>query len=129
MRPIVLLLPMLLAACGPAPQDAAAPVAATPSPRLDFPAKLKIPVRLDMLATADGGRAVPIPPGWRGEVEFDGGTTMACGMDRGGAELAPGSSHEVRLFCTRALALPDDGRRGLRVIEDGRPIASGVVLP
>ena len=126
---LLLLLPMLLAACGPAPQDATAPVAAKPSSRLDFPAKLGIPVRLDMLATADGGRVVSIPAAWRGDVEFDGGTTMRCGIDRGDAELEPGSSHDVRLICARALALPDDGSRGLRVIEDGRPIASGVVLP
>lgn len=129
-RPILLLLPMLLAACGPAPQEAATPSAAAPASRLDYPAKLRIPVRLDMLSEAAGGRAVPIAGAWRGEFEFDGGTTTRCGIDRGGlAELAPGGSHEVRLICTRAVQLSEDGRRGFRVLEDGRPIASGVVLP
>lgn len=130
MRPILLLLPILLAACGPAPQDAAAPSAAAPAPRLDYPGKLGIPVRLDLLSAAEGGRAAPIAGAWRGEVEFDGGASARCGIDRGGlAELAPGSSHELRLICAGAVQLPEDGRRGFRVLEDGRPIASGVVLP
>ncbi|MBJ6984941.1 hypothetical protein [Luteimonas sp. MC1750] len=130
MRPILLLLPMLLAACGPAPQEAAAPSAAAPASRLDYPGKLGIPVRLDMLPAAEGGRAGPIAGAWRGEVAFDGGATARCGIDRGGlAELVPGSSHEVRLICASAVQLSGDGRRGFRVLEDGRPVASGVVLP
>lgn len=130
MRLIMLLLPMLLAACGPSPQDTPAPAAAAPPPRLDYPGKLGIPVRLDLLATADGGRAVAISRGWRGRVEFDGGSNARCAIGRGAvAELAPGSSHEVELICGAAVQLPGDGRRGFRVLEDGRKIGTGVVLP
>ena len=130
MRPIMLLLPMLLAACGPSPQDTTAAAEAAPQPRLDYPGKLGIPVRLDLLATADGGRAVAISRGWRGDVEFDGGSKARCAIDRGQAvELAPGSSHEVELICGAAVQLPGDGGRGFRVLEDGREIAAGVVLP
>ena len=130
MRPIMLLLPMLLAACGPSPQDTLAPADAAPQPRLDYPGKLGIPVRLDLLATADGGRAAAISRGWRGDVEFDGGSAARCAIDRGEVEeLAPGSSHEVELICGAAVQLPDDGRRGFLVLEDGREIGAGVVLP
>jgi hypothetical protein len=130
MRPILLLFPILLAACGPAPQQAPVPSAATPAPRVDFPGKMGIPVRLDLLDEAGGGRATPLAGAWRGEVEFDGGTRSRCGIDRdGAADLSPGSSHELRLVCAGAVRLPGDGRRGFRVLEDGRPIASGVVLP
>lgn len=130
MRAVLLLLPLLLTACGPAPRDAADTAPGAPKPRLDFPGKIGIPVRLDMAATAEGGRPVPLGGAWRGTVEFDGGTTSHCGIDRGGiAELVPGNGYEVKLICARAVSLPDDGQRGFRVIEDGRPIASGVVLP
>ncbi|WP_133000398.1 hypothetical protein [Luteimonas arsenica] len=130
MRWIPMLLPLVLAACGGAPQSAA-PAAAVPEPpRLDFSGKRPIPVRLDMLATADGGRAVAIAGAWRGEFEFDGGDRTRCGIERGElAEIAPGSSHEVRLICTAAVRLPDDGSRGFRMLEDGAVIASGTVLP
>ncbi|GGJ98164.1 hypothetical protein [Luteimonas terricola] len=42
---------------------------------------------------------------------------------------AGGASHELHLVCSAAVRLPDDGSRGFRVLEDGREIASGVVLP
>ncbi|HEY4529228.1 MAG TPA: hypothetical protein VIG97_02700 [Luteimonas sp.] len=133
MRLVLLLSSTLLAACGASPQGAPEPAAATSAaaaPRLDFPAKMRIPARLDLLATADGGRAAAIPPAWRAEVEFDGGTGSRCGFDRGeAAELEPGASHQVELLCNRAVQLPDDGRRGFRVIEAGRVVGSGVVLP
>lgn len=126
---VVLALPLALAACGGAQPE---PVAATvaPPPRLDFPGKRPIPVRLDMHATADGGRATGIAGAWRGEFAFDGGTTARCGISSGALPaLEPGSSHEVRLVCTVAVRLPDDGSRGFRLIEDGREVASGTVLP
>lgn len=130
MRSVLLLSSMLLAACG-APQDAPDPTPTAPAgPRLDYPAKMRIPVRLDLLATADGGRAAAIPAAWRGDMEFDGGSSARCGLDRGEAgELAPGSSHEVRLICSRPVRLADDGPRGFRVVEEGRVVGSGVVLP
>lgn len=132
MRPILpLLLPLLLAACGPASQAPQAPATAeAPAPRLDFAGKARIPVRLEMHPSDDGGRAVPLGGAWRGQLEFDGGDAPRCGIDRGGLpELVPGSTYEVHVVCATAVQLPDDGRRGLRVMEDGRPIASGVVLP
>ena len=132
MRSVLLLSSILLAACGAAPPDAPGPAAApTPAgPRLDYPAKMRIPVRLDLLASADGGRASAIPTAWRGEVAFDGGSSVRCALDRGEAgELAPGSSYEVKLLCAKAVQLPVDGQRGFRVIEEGRVVGSGVVLP
>ncbi|MGY0612839.1 hypothetical protein ACW7GZ_09445 [Luteimonas sp. A537] len=125
----MLLLPLALAACGDATQ---VPAVATPAPPpLDYQAKRPIPVRLDMRATADGGRAVAISGAWRGEVDFDGGDPAAhCGIKRDGiAAIEPGSSNEVHMLCARTVRLPDDGSRGFRVLEDGREIASGVVLP
>lgn len=123
---------LLLAACAPEPQPQPQPPAAAEpaAPRLDFAAKQKIPVALDMHATADGGRAVAISGAWRGEVDFDGGDRMRCAIDRDGlAELAPGTRHEVYLLCSGAVRLADGGGRGVRVTEDGREIASGLVLP
>lgn len=128
-RVAMLLLPLALAACGDAAQ---VPAAATPAPPLlDYQAKRSIPVRLDMLATADGGRAVAISGAWRGEVDFDGDEpNTQCGIRRGGlAAIEPGTSNEVHMVCTQTVRLPDDGSRGFRVLEDGREIASGVVLP
>ena len=129
-RILILMLPLTLAACGQAPEQAA-PAAAEPAPpRLDFAAKAPIPARLDLLSAAEGGREYPIAGAWRGEFAFDGGKSLRCAIDRGGlGELAPGSSHEVHLVCAGSLALPDDGRRGFRVMEDGRAIGWGVVLP
>lgn len=122
------LLALLLAACAPEPQPPAA--AAPAAPRLDFAAKQKIPVALDMHATADGGRTVAISGAWRGEVDFDGGDRVRCAIDRGAlAELAPGTRYEVHLLCSGAVRLADGGDRGFRVTEDGREIASGLVLP
>ena len=125
---LALVVPLVLIACGgaqPAPEPAA-----PPPPRLDFSGKQGIPVRLDLLATADGGRVAAIAGAWRGEFTFDGGGTSRCGIDRGAVTaLQPGSSHEVRLVCTGAVRLPDDGSRGFRLIEDGREVGSGVVLP
>lgn len=134
MHRVLLLSSMLLVACGAAPQEAtdaaAAAPATAPAPRLDFPAKMRIPVQLDLLAEADGGRSSALPRAWRGEVEFDGGARSRCAIDRGtGAELEPGTRHEVRLLCTRPMQLPADGRRGLRVFEEGRVVATGAVLP
>ncbi|MEN1941454.1 hypothetical protein WCE39_10220 [Luteimonas sp. MJ174] len=128
-RVALLLLPVVLAACGEAAQAPAATIA-TP-PRLDYPGKSSIPVRLDMRGTADGGRAVAIQGAWRGTVAFDGADDDAhCGIQRGGvAALEPGSSHDVHLICSRAVRLPDEGSRGFRVLEDGREIATGSVLP
>lgn len=131
MRWIALLLPLALVACN-APDGAVEPaVASVPeAPRLDFTGKRRIPVRLEMLATADGGRAVPIAGAWRGQVEFDGGDSSQCAIARGALEeIAPGSRHEVGLVCGAAVRLPEDGSRGFRVLEDGRVIASGTVLP
>lgn len=122
-------LPLVLAACGSPPQESPA-AAATPPPRLDFPGKQRIPVRLDMRSTSDGGRPVGIAGAWRGEFAFDGGGASRCAVDRGAlASIEPGASHEVHLVCSVAVRLPDDGSRGFRVLEDGREIASGVVLP
>jgi hypothetical protein len=123
----MLLAPALLAACG-APQ---APVADAPAPpRLHYPAKRPVPVRLDVRPAAEGGRVVAIPAAWRGDVRFDGGDEGRCGIKRGALpELEPGGSYDVQLVCSHAVRLPDGGSRGFRVLEDGREIASGHVLP
>jgi len=125
---LALALPVSLAACGNATQEPVAPAPAPP--RLDFPGKHRIPVRLDMRATADGGRATAIAGAWRGEFAFDGGGVARCGIERGGAgAIEPGASHEVRLICAAPVRLSEGGSRGFRVLEDGREIASGAVLP
>lgn len=136
MRSVLLLSTLLLAACGAGPQGASGfetddTAAANPAPpRLDYPAKMRIPVRLDLLATADGGRVAGIPAAWRGEVEFDGGARMRCALVRNEAgELSPGSSHEVKLLCAKSVQLPGDGQRGFRILEEDRVVGSGVVLP
>ena len=59
MRWIALLLPLALAACDAPPREEAGLAAAPEAPRLDFPGKRPIPVRLEML-DAENGRAVPI---------------------------------------------------------------------
>lgn len=124
--PLWLLPTMLLVACGQAPQ---APVAEAVPPRLDFPGKQRIPVRLHLRGGAEG-RGAAIAGAWRGDVEFDGGDRSRCAIDRGDLPaLEPGSSHEVRLVCGSAVRLPGDGSRGFRVTEDGREVASGTVLP
>ena len=133
MRAIVLLvvLPVAVLACGEAdrPEALAATEAAAAPPRLDFPGKNPIPVRLDMRATADGGRAFGLPPGWRGEVAFAGGNTTRCGVRSGDAgPIDPGASYRVQLMCGDAVRLPDAATRDFRVLEDGREIASGEVL-
>lgn len=130
-RALALALPVALAACGVSPQDPqAAATAPLPPPRLDFPGKHRIPVRLDMRPTDGGGRVVGIAGAWRGEFAFDGGGGARCAIDGGAADtIEPGTSHQVDLVCTAAVRLPDDGSRGFRVLEDGREIASGVVLP
>ena len=123
------LLPVLaLAGCGdPRP----APAGATAAQELDFRAKHPIPVRLDLRSSADGGRQVPLAGAWRGRFAFAGAAgQVQCGLHYGEERaLEPGTSHELRLLCNAAVALPDDGRRGFRVFEDGREIGSGVVLP
>lgn len=133
MRSTLLLSSLLLAACGATPPDVpdtAATTTAPAAPRRDFPAKMRIPVRLDLLATADGGRATDIPAAWRGQVEFDGGASARCSLSHDNASgLAPGTSHELKLLCASAVQLPDDGQRGFRVLEEGRVVGSGVVLP
>lgn len=119
--------PLLLAlvACGAEP-----PAPAAPPPQLDFGAKRSIPVRVDLRTTADGGRVTPIAGAWRGEFAFDGGDSTRCGIDSdAAAELAPGSSHEARLFCAGPVRLPEDGGRAFRVFEEGREVGSGVILP
>lgn len=119
-------LPLVLAACGDPPP---APAAEEAPPRLDFGAKRPIPVQLDLRATADGGRVTPIAGAWRGEFDFDGGTSTRCAIDSGRVPLEPGSSHRVHLVCAGAVRLADGGGRGVRLVEDGREVASGVVLP
>ena len=123
---VVALLAAALAACGGSrPSEPA-----EPAPRLDFPAKQRFPARLDLRPTAEGGRATPVAGAWRGRFVFDGGDDTRCGVDSGDVpELEPGSSHPVHLVCAGAVSLPDDGRRGFRVLEDGREVGSGLVLP
>lgn len=126
LAPAAALLAAALAACG----GGQPPEPVEPAPRLDFPAKQRFPARLDLRPTAEGGRATPIAGAWRGRFVFDGGDGTRCGVDSGELpELEPGSSHQVNLVCAGAVALPDDGRRGFRVLEDDREIGSGVVLP
>jgi translation elongation factor EF-Tu-like GTPase len=121
-----------LAACGrdaPDGVDEAAVVAAA-APRMEFSRRGRVPVRLDMRATSDGGRAAPFAGGYRVDVEFEGATTTRCAISRGDLpEIAPGSSHEVALMCSDAVSLAEGGSRGFRLIEDGREVGSGVVLP
>jgi translation elongation factor EF-Tu-like GTPase len=118
-----------LAACGAQqPEQVDAPAAA--APRMDFAARSRVPVRLDMRATADGGRVAPFAGGYRVDVEFDGAMKTRCAVSRGELpEIAPGSSHEVALRCKDALSLPEGGSRAFRLVEDGREVGSGVVLP
>lgn len=126
---LALALPLVLAACGGAPQQPEAAATVAP-PRLDYPGRHRIPVRLEMRATADGGRVVGIAGAWRGQFIFDGGDDVRCAVDGGDAgTIEPGSIHEVHLVCSGAVRLPDDGSRGVRVLEDGQEIASGAVLP
>lgn len=128
-RTLLLLLPMLLAACGAEPGAPPAP-APEAAPRLDFPAKARMPVSLHMHAPEEGGREVAIGGAWRGEVEFDGGDRARCGIERGLlSELVPGGRYEVHLVCGGAVRLGEGGGRGFRITEDGRTIASGDVLP
>ena len=83
-----------------------------------------------MRATADGGRVAPFAGGYRVDVEFEGSATTRCAVSRGGiAEIAAGSSHEGALMCSNAVRLAEGGSRGFRLIEDGREVGSGVVLP
>jgi hypothetical protein len=64
------------------------------------------------------------------DVEFEGAATTRCAVHRGDLpEIAPGSSHEVALMCGNALRLGEGGNRAFRVLEDGREVGSGVVLP
>lgn len=127
---LALALPLAFAGCDGSPGGQPEAAATVPPPTLDYPGRHRIPVRLDMRATADGGRAYAIAGAWRGRFVFDGGDDVRCAVDRGDAEtIEPGSRHEVRLVCSGAVRLPDDGSRGFRVLEDGQEIASGVVLP
>lgn len=120
-----------LVACGAQPPEHVGDAAnAARPPRLDFAAKSRVPVRLEMRATADGGRVAPFAGGYRVDVEFEGTATTRCAVSRGDIpEIAPGSRHEVALMCGDAVRLADGGSRGFRVIEDGREVGSGVVLP
>lgn len=134
MRAIVLLFLVtpVLAACGDTAHAPAQPSAAAgPAPaRLDFPAKTRIPVRLDMRASTEGGRAFGLPRGWRGEVAFAGreGTSRCSVRAADAGPIEPGGSYRTQLVCGDAVRLAADGGRGFRVIEDGREIASGEVL-
>ena len=121
-----------LAACGgqPPEQAGAAGESAAATPRTHFRAKSHIPVRLDMRATADGGRVAPFAGGYRVEVEFEGASSARCAVDRGGlAEIAPGSSQPAALLCGAAVELAEGGSRGFRLLEDGNEVGGGVVLP
>lgn len=126
---LVAVMALAATACGrdPAPAgEAPAPA----GPRLDFPAKHPIDVELELRAPEDGGRAVPIAGAWRGQVLFDGGAEpVSCAVIRAGGELGPGVTHQAQLRCVSAVALPDDGRRGFLLLEDGAGIGSGTVLP
>lgn len=121
-----------LGACGGQPPEqagAAAEAVASP-PRMDFSARHKIPVRLDMRATSDGGRSAPFSGGYRVDVAFEDAATTRCAVSRGGLpEIAPGSSQVVALMCSNAVRLAEGGSRGFRLIEDGKDVGGGVVLP
>lgn len=130
---LALLAPLLLAACDgrqdPAP---AAHVPAAEAERVPprQSARRILEARIDMPATADGGRAAAFPPAWRGEVVFEGGASEQCGikpLDDG--ELAPGGSYRVRLVCARRVTLPEAASGRLRVLEEGREVASGSLTP
>lgn len=129
-RILMLLAPAMLIACGESPPEPAA-ASAPSAPRLHYPAKQPVSARLQLHATADGGRAAGIPAAWRGEVRFDGGVDANhCGIRRGEhPEIEPGGSYDVELVCAKPVRLPDDGSRGFRVLEDDREIGLGRVLP
>lgn len=120
-----------LAACGAeAPEQAHGADEPVAPLRMDFTAKSKVPVRLELRATEDGGRVAPIAGGYRVDVEFEGAATTRCAVIRGDIpEIAPGSRHDVALMCGDAVRLAEGGSRGFRLIEEGREVGSGVVLP
>ena len=123
---------LALAACGDAPpaaaEAAAAPAAAEAGGPRTYAAKERIPVRLAMTPTADGGRPVPVRGTYRPQVVFADGQRQECAVDRGGlAELAPGGGYDVALRCRRELRLADDAL-SFAVVEEGREVATGTVL-
>ncbi|HST45757.1 MAG TPA: hypothetical protein VLK29_11105 [Luteimonas sp.] len=72
----------------------------------------------------------PIGGGFRPTMVFAArGTRTICGVDRRTVgEFRPGDSHEVGLRCADAVAVSADAL-GFSVLEDGREIGTGVVLP
>ena len=132
-------LPALVLCCGlstACSERAAAPAASVPTvvpatpPRTEFAAKTRIPVRLQLKPTAQGGRIAPIAGGYRPTVVFAAsGTSTVCGVARGDvAQVGPGETHEVALRCQDAVRVPTDAR-GFSLLEEGREIGNGVVLP
>ncbi len=142
--PLVSLL--LLTACSdpPAPQPVAAPAAGTPARvaaagsgevvdgQRRFGAKRLIDIRLTMATTEAGGRGAPFHAAYRPTVRFSGATPPAeqvCAIRLGDLEaFAPGETHEVKMRCTTAVAFARDAP-GIVLVEDGREVGQGVVLP
>lgn len=134
---IMLLVGCVLAGCtqppaGPTPAGdplAEPPKAAAP-PQTSFAPKARIPVRLELKRTDEGGRMSPISGGFRPTMVFAAsGTRTTCGVDRGDVgQFAPGDSHAVSLRCTDAVEVRGDSP-GFSVLEEGREIGTGVVLP
>lgn len=136
----------LLAACGdPPPPVVAAPEAAASPARVApagtgevvdglrrFGAKRIMAIRLTMAASDAGGRAVPFHAAYRPTVRFTGArvpTEQVCAIRLGDLEaFAPGDTHDVTMRCTAAVAFATDSP-GIVLLEDGRKVGQGVVLP
>jgi translation elongation factor EF-Tu-like GTPase len=123
----------MAAGCGadaPAPAQQAADDA--PPPQFAFVAKSEIPVRLTLLATAEGGRVGPLYGGYRPSLAFDAAPdadAVTCSIASAAAGgFDPGETHEATLRCARPVSVRPDAL-GFTVREGGQVVGSGMVLP
>ena len=137
----------LLAACSepPAPAATPRPVAVVAPAKVAsvgtgevvdglrrFGAKRIMDIRLTMAASDAGGRDTPFHAAYRPTVRFTGApepTEQVCAIRLGVLEgFAPGETHDVTMRCTAAVAFPPDAP-GIVLLEDGREVGQGIVLP
>lgn len=138
----------LLAACGdppppaaaaPEPTPAAAPARMAPAGSGEvvdglrqFGAKRIMDLRLTMAASDAGGRDTPFHAAYRPTVRFAGTpepTEQVCAIRLGDLDaFAPGETHDVTMRCTDAVAFAPEAP-GIVLLEDGREVGQGIVLP